>query len=119
MLGPADGGVWPSEGSVATEAVGLALGVGIRDDSIKALFASLSQRQFPQAYLFDVASFPIKVADHVTAQLPSLTIGASSPAKERQIRRYGMLLEQIHLVAEFLEAADVLAIPAQISTYLD
>ncbi len=104
---------------MASEADGLASVVGIRADSIKDLFASLSQRQFPQAYLFDVASFPIKVADHVTAQLPSLTIGASSPAKERQIRRYGMLLEQIHLVAEFLEAADVLAIPAQISTYLD
>lgn len=100
----------------------IAATVKIRAESTKQLFQKLGQRSFPSAYLDEVASFPADVAEEVLTQLPPLQAPLSDPlsqeAQLRQLKRYGLLLEHVHQVAEFLESSDVLAIPASISLYL-
>jgi hypothetical protein len=73
--------------------------------------------------LENLARVPVQLAEEVLQQLPGLlsvsTDASVDAAKERQLKRYCLLLEEIQLLAEFLESSDVLAIPAEFASYLE
>lgn len=100
----------------------LAATVRIRAHSTRELFHTLGQRSFPMVYLDEVAAFPRHLVHEILAELPALETPAADDVtqatKYRQLKRYGLLLEHVHQVSEFLESSDVLSTPQSVSQYL-
>jgi hypothetical protein len=96
--------------------------VRIRATYTQEFFEGLGQRSFPQPYLAEVAALPVELAKLVLEQAtiapPAGEDATARHARERQLKRYGFLLEHVHRVAEFLESSEVLAIPASIAVFL-
>ena len=95
----------------------------VRSGCTEDFFGTFAQQDFPHDYLKELTLVPGKLAEEIRSAIPDLLLNGPDAsidaARERQLKRYVLLLQEIQLVAEFLESSDVLAIPAAIAVYLE